>query len=217
MNANTPWQGRTDLVSSLRRLSQSPSRRAADESDAEERCDLCGTGIQSKHNHLLQLSERRILCVCASCWAEGAADPEMRPTGNRALWLEGFELPGDLWARLEIPIGLAFFLRSTGTGGVVALYPSPAGATESELDLKAWDELCEANPVLETLEADTEALIVNRISDPPQFAVAPIDQCYALVGAIKASWEGISGGDAVERAVPRFFDELRERARVIAR
>ena len=32
------------------------------------------------------------------------------------------------WAGFDIPIGLAFFMRSTDAGGVVAMYPSPAGA-----------------------------------------------------------------------------------------
>ena len=41
----------------------------------------------------------------------------------------------------------------------------------------------------------------------------PIDECYALVGAIKASWEGISGGAAIEREVPGFFEEMRRRAK----
>ena len=48
---------------------------------------------------------------------------------------------------------------------IVALYPSPAGATESELELAAWDALCAANPVLDRLEPDAEALIVNRLAD----------------------------------------------------
>ncbi len=135
--------------------------------------------------------------------------PDDRP---RLLWLRGFDLPEDLWARLRIPIGLAFFMRSSSVGGVVGLYPSPAGATESELDLGAWDELCASNPVLATLDEDVEGLIVNRISAPPQYAIAPIDECYRLVGAVKASWEGISGGSAVERVVPSFLEELRERA-----
>ena len=56
--------------------------------------------------------------------------------------------------------------------------------------------------MLESLDEDVEGLIVNRIRQPNQFAIAPIDECYRLVGAIKASWEGISGGDAVERVVP---------------
>ena len=43
--------------------------------------------------------------------------------------------------------------------------------------------------------------------------IAPIDECYALVGAVKVNWEGISGGDAIERAVPTFFERLRQRSR----
>ncbi len=95
---------------------------------------------------------------------------------------------------------------------MVAFYPSPAGATESELDLDAWDRLREVNPILGGLEPDGEALIVNRMADPPVYAIAPIDECYRLVGMIKVAWEGISGGEAVEDAIARFFEELRERA-----
>ena len=58
-----------------------------------------------------------------------------------------FRMPDDLWAAFQIPIGLAFLLRSgVSTGGIVALYPSPAGATESELELTAWDALRAAQP-----------------------------------------------------------------------
>ena len=59
---------------------------------------------------------------------------------------------------------------------------------------------CAANPELEGLEQDAEALVVNRMAEPHQFVIAPIDECYRLVGAVKASWEGISGGAAIERA-----------------
>ena len=62
------------------------------------------------------------------------------------------------------------------------------------------------------LEPDAEALIVNRIADPPEHAIAPIDECYRLVGMIKIEWDGISGGAGVERAIETFFGELRERA-----
>ena len=62
------------------------------------------------------------------------------------------------------------------------------------------------------LEPDAEALIVNRIADPPRHAIAPIDECYRLVGLIKLNWEGISGGAGVERAIEGFFAELEERA-----
>ena len=166
----------------------------AGRSPAEERCDLCHTTIPDDHRHMLHLVERRIVCTCEACWALHSGDPEYRPTGMRTVWLDDFDCSDEVWAEFQIPIGLAFFMRSTVTDGVVAFYPSPAGATESELTLEAWDALVERNPVLEQLEADAEALVVNRMSDPAEYAIVPIDQCYALVGLIKSLWEGISGG-----------------------
>lgn len=179
---------------------------------AVESCDLCGVEIPAEHEHLLHLGDRRILCACATCWAQRSGDPELRPTGSRVVWLEDFELPDEVWARLEVPIGLAFFMRSSSVGGMVAMYPSPAGATESELKLEAWEDLRALNPELDSLEPDAEALVVNRMSEEHAYVIAPIDECYGLVGAIKVTWEGISGGDAIERAVPTFFERLRQRS-----
>jgi Family of unknown function (DUF5947) len=208
---------RANMVAGLRNFRRGPAAspgapRVDGPGGAEEQCDLCGVEIPSEHEHLLHLGDRRILCVCATCWAQRSADPELRPTGSRIVWLDDFELPDELWARLEVPIGLAFFMHSSSVGGMVAMYPSPAGATESELKLDAWEDLLALNPDLESLEPDAEALVVNRIADPPSYVIAPIDECYGLVGAIKVSWEGISGGDAIERAVPTFFERLRARA-----
>ena len=76
----------------------------------------------------------------------------------------------------------------------------------------AWDALCAANPVLERLEPDAEALIVNRTGARARSTrSSPIDQAYRLVGLIKARWEGITGGRGVEDAVAEFFDGLRAR------
>ena len=177
-----------------------------------EHCDLCGLSIGEEHRHLLALVERRIVCSCEACWAMRAGEGDYRPVGNRTVWLPDLDVPDDLWAGFQIPIGLAFFMVSTVTECVVAMYPSPAGATESELHFESWARMCALNPVLRDLEADIEGLIVNRLTDPPVYAIAPIDRCYALTGAIKATWEGISGGTGVDRAVTRFFDELREKA-----
>ena len=179
---------------------------------AEERCDLCRRDISDDHRHVLQLEDRAIVCVCEPCWAMRSGDPGFRPVGSRVVWLPELDFPGELWAALSIPIGLAFLFRSTATDSMVALYPSPAGATESELDLHGWGELVALNPLLADLEADAEALVVNRLADPPQYAIVPIDRCYGLVGAIRAGWEGISGGQAVERAVTAFFADLEQAA-----
>ncbi len=72
--------------------------------------------------------------------------------------------------------------------------------------------MVELNPILADLEPDVEALIVNRLSDPPAYAIVPIDRCYALTGTVKVNWEGISGGPRVGEAVSSFFDDLRAQA-----
>ena len=185
-------------VAGLRRFRQAsagPSRPGG-LARTGERCDLCGTDLPEDHRHLLQLEERRIDCACEACFALRSGDPEYRPTGTRVVWLDRLELSDELWASFQIPIGLAFIMRSSGC----------------ELYLESWNELCAANPVLEDLETDGEALIVNRLAEPPQYAIAPIDDCYRLVGLVKTRWEGISGGAGLERARAGFFDHLRARA-----
>jgi hypothetical protein len=177
---------------------------------SDEQCDLCGLPIPSRHRHLLHLEERRICCVCATCWALRSGDAVYRPTGNRVLWLDDFNLPDELWASFGVPIGLCFFFNSGTANKIIGLYPSPAGATECELYLDAWEELKKLNPVLDTLQTDIEALIINRLTDPPQYSVAPVDQAYELVGLIKAKWEGISGGPELKEAVSQYFEGLKQ-------
>ena len=206
---STPDRTQAQVVSALRRLQMRQMPEGPQPLEAN--CDLCGTSMPEQHRHLLQLDERSIVCACESCWALRSGDPEFRPTGSRIVWLDGLELPDVLWARFRIPISLAFFMR-TGEG-VVAFYPSPAGATESELDLGVWDDFARLNPVLETLEADAETLIVDRTAGELRAAIAPTDEAYRLVGLVKASWEGISGGPGVGEAVGGFFEELKGRAR----
>jgi hypothetical protein len=205
---------RAEMVARMRTLArrEAPPSAPNAQRSAQERCDICNTTLPGDHRHMLHLVDRRIVCTCEACWALYSGNAEYRPTGMRTVWLDGFDCDAPTWAAFQIPIGLAFFMRSTVTGGVVAFYPSPAGATESELGLDSWEALVAANPILEQLEADAEALVVNRISDPAQYAIVPIDQCYALVGLIKSRWEGISGGSAIEQAVPEFFAGLRSRA-----
>jgi len=206
---------RPALVAGLRRFAREPPRAQPPEGRGEgSRCELCPISLADDHKHLLDLEERRIVCVCPTCWSMRSGEARYRPTGSRTLWLDGLELSDEQWAAFQIPIGLAFFLRSTETGRVVGLYPSPAGATECELDLDAWDRLVAANPVLEDLDPDAEALIVNRMAEPHVHAIAPLDDCYRLVGIIKATWEGITGGAEMEAAVERYFDGLRATAKV---
>ena len=65
------------------------------------------------------------------------------------------------WAELQIPVGIAFFFVNSALGRVVASYPSPAGVTECELDLAAWDRLAETHPLLRAPQPDVEAILVR--------------------------------------------------------
>ena len=61
---------------------------------------------------------------------------------------------------------------------------------------------CAANPVLERPRRRRRGARRQPAGRRrPQYAIAPIDQCYRLVGLIKSRWEGISGGTAIESAV----------------
>ncbi len=103
-------------------------------------------------------------------------------------------------------------MTSSLDGEPVTLYPSSAGVTEAETDALAWMRMCAENPVLNDLVPDTEALIINRLTTPPQHVIAPLDECYRMVGLIKSRWSGISGGPELTATVDEFLGALRETA-----
>ena len=149
------------------------------------------------------------MCVCESCWALRSGDSEFRPTGTPDAVARGLPAAGGIWAQFRIPIGLAFFMHSSVTDCVVALYPSPAGATECELHFETWNRLARDEPGARRPRARRRGADREPDGGPAEFAIVPIDRCYMLVGLVKATWEGISGGQGVEQAIEGFFDELR--------
>jgi hypothetical protein len=102
---------------------------------------------------------------------------------------------------------MAFFFHSSAAGRVVAFYPSPVGATESLLNVDAWDDR-----VLTELEPDVEALLVNRTRGRRECWIVPVDRCYELVGLVRTHWKGFGGGAEVWEALDGFFDRLRKEA-----
>lgn len=181
---------------------------------ALEYCELCNALIPADHPHLVEPAAHRLLCVCDACAMilSNRADSTYRAVPRRARILSDFHLADAQWDELLIPIGMAFFFYSSADHGVIALYPGPAGATQSLLDLTAWDELVTANPGLGEIEPDVEALLVNRLDGAREYYRVPIDRCYALVGLIRARWRGLSGGAEAQTAIREFFTELRETA-----
>jgi len=203
----------TNRPAVLQVLRKPPERRAP----AAERCDFCGAGIDEIHGHIVDLPRRALLCVCRPCYLlftqDGAGGARFRAVPERYESLADFSTAAEPWAALEIPIGLAFFLTNGSTGRTTAFYPSPAGATESELPLDAWTEMVRAVPPLAALTPDVEALLVNHTLDRMDAFIVPVDACYELVGRIRRAWRGFQGGDEVRREVDDFFTRTAERAR----
>ncbi len=113
------------------------------------------------------------------------------------------------WDELAVPIGLAFFVQSTPAKKVVALYPSPAGIMESLLSFESFQRLSEGNPCLIRMEADVEALLVNRLGTAREYYLTPIDVCFKLAGLVRLHWRGLSGGTKVWEAIESFFEKLK--------
>jgi hypothetical protein len=87
------------------------------------------------------------------------------------------------------------------------------GATESLLELEAWQQLEDDNPVLASMELDVEALLVMRARGARRQWLVPMDDCFTLVGLIRSHWRGLTGGREVWDEISRFFDELDRRSR----
>ncbi len=191
------------------------ARKRQSTSRAEEYCELCSAGLGHEHPHLVELDSRQILCACDACALlfDARENSRYKRVPRSVRFLAGFELSDAQWDGLLIPINMAFFFYSSIEGKPIAFYPSPAGAVESLLPLEAWSEIAENNPALRQMQPDVEALLVNRVgfargTDRAEYYIAPIDQCYKLVGLIRTHWRGLSGGTEVWTEIARFFEDL---------
>jgi Family of unknown function (DUF5947) len=210
-----------DPLGALRRITSNRPTRAAD-----ERCEMCAEPIADEHQHVVNLDSRVLMCTCRGCYllfAVDGAEQRYRAVPDRYLSFPDFALGPGQWDELEIPVSLAFLFRNSMQGRTIAFYPGPAGATESELSLAAWDSVVSANPQLSVLEPDVEALLIRapdradrgRGTERDDFTchVVPIDACYELVGQLRQLWRGFDGGDDAHRAMDAFFAMVSARSR----
>lgn len=198
-------------------------REAAVRPDVEH-CELCNLPLPPEHQHLIEPKSRRLACTCDSCailFDVPSGEGRYRRVPRRIRFISGFNLTDTQWDRFLIPINMAFFFESSPEDRIVALYPSPAGATESLVDRDAWQSLVEENSILSTLQPDVEALLINRLGPrygfaAPEYYLAPIDECYKLVGLLRTHWRGFSGGTEVWQQIAEFYRTLKQRSMIIA-
>ena len=154
------------------------------------------------------------MCSCDGCAVLfcGQAGAHFLRVPRRIRELAGFQMPELQWEGLMIPINLAFFYLDSAAGKVRAMYPSPA----ARLNLcSAWNHGLRSladHPALQAMQPDVETFLVNRVSQPAQYYVVPVDECYRLVGLIRMHWRGLSGGTEVWKEIHHFFADLKTRS-----
>ena len=179
-----------------------------------ERCEMCGAPVADEHQHVVNIGSRSLLCTCRPCYllfTHDDAELAYRAVPDR--YLSFAELPAPVWDELELPVGTAFLFINSVLNRVVAFYPGPAGATESDLSLEAWGRVVAAAPALATLRVDVEALLVHTSDHRIEAFLVPIDVCYELVGHLRKLWRGFDGGQDVRARLDEFFGVVRGRCR----
>lgn len=203
--------GRAPLASLRRITSTRP------EPVVGERCEMCAAQIGSEHQHVVNLESRGLMCSCRACYllfTDQDAHLRYRAVPERYLSFADVAMDARAWDELQIPVGLAFLFRNSVQRRMIAFYPGPAGATESELPLDAWDRIVSHSPELAVLRPDVEALLVRRTKGPGDSChLVPIDACYELVGRLRAVWRGFDGGREAHDAMDAFFAQVEARSR----
>jgi Family of unknown function (DUF5947) len=207
-------------LDSIPGLADTPGRGEAAGSELEH-CELCREVLTDRHGHLVDTDKRSLACACRACYLlftqEGAGGGRYRAVPERICHDPSRTLSDLDWNDLQIPVAMAFFFYNSAIGRVVAGYPSPAGPTECELDLQAWDRIAAEQPLLREMVPDVEAILVNRTELGNEVFLIPIDMCYALVGELRMYWTGFDGGAEVRTALATFMTGLRHRAVALER
>lgn len=187
-----------------------------------QRCEMCAEAIAEQHQHVVNVESRALMCACRACYllfTDSEAHLRYRSVPERYLSFPDFELGPGQWDELEIPVGLAFFFLNSKLRRTFAFYPGPAGATESELPLGAWETVRTRNPAIAVAVADTEALLIRAPGDECAQAdchLVPIDACYELVGHLRRVWRGFDGGQESRLQLAEFFDKVTRLSKPVA-
>jgi hypothetical protein len=205
-----------DALRGLGRFARPAPRRRVRSGDA---CEICAAGIGEPHPHVVDLERRAIRCACDTCARlfvqPGAARGRFRTVPARVLHDPALTLTAAEWARLGMPVQLAFLFQSSAAKAWIAIFPGAAGATEADVAPEALAALAAKTALVACAEPDVEALLVHgaRGAEQLECLLVPITACYDLVARVRRHWRGFEGGDDVRREIGAAVAALRGRAR----
>ena len=194
-------------------------RAFAARADPHEPCGLCGAPLAPDpgHEHLLAAESQGVLCVCIACAALFGDEygARLRRIPKRVEELAGVTLSDADWTALNVPIRIAYFVR-TGIEAGLAVYPSPAGPVRAPLTPESWRSLALKAPCASALRQDVEGLVVVDLQARRGAFRAPLDVCHRLSGLVRLHWRGLAGGEELWAALDDWLSEIRTRARELA-
>ena len=173
---------------------------------------MCAEAIADEHQHVVNVEGRQLMCVCRGCYLLFTDTARAAALSGRPRPLPGFPdfaLDRRQWEALQIPVGLAFFFRTRRWTGRWRSIPGPPAPPNPNWTSTAWNDIAAADPRVDVLADDIEALLVRVPDDedaPPAVAFwCPIDACYEFVGRLRMLWRGFDGGQQVRRFIDEFF------------
>lgn len=178
---------------------------------------MCAAPLAGEEQrHLLDLIHHTFLSICNGCalafGPRGANAGTYRLVPTRHLALLDFQGTNELGTGPERWGKVAYLLRSSEAGRILILSLDPAGVRESTFDLECWRTLLKANPLLDSLEPDVEALLINRSAQPPSSYIVPIDTCSRLLGLLSRCQQNQKREQEIWEAIEAFFAEIQAEA-----
>ena len=168
---------------------------------------MCAEPIADEHQHVVDVQSRELMCTCRGCYllfTAEQADLRYRAVPDRYLSFPDFALDRSRLGRPADPGRAGVLLPQLRAGPGRRVLPGPAGATESELRLAAWDaSRWRPTPSSAALSATSRrcwSAAPGRDTRRSCFLV-PIDACYELVGRLRTVWRGFDGGQEARAAI----------------
>ena len=172
-------------------------------------------GLAAEHSHLVEPASRQLVCSCDACSIlfSGQQSRAISTGSQRRRVLAG--LPTD-----RCPMG-----RSTSTDQPGLFHDKHAGRPRARLlpesgrghriapGARGLARLGGGEPDPRPTRAGCRSTPGQSDEQGSRVLPRPIDECYKLVGLIRANWRGLSGGSGSLGGSGQFFTRLKKRSR----